>query len=159
MATSRTIDIHAHFFPERYLKLLDEEGDSFGVRLHRTDPKGLMIEMKGGVQGPLKPAFTDLDVRLKEMNRKRVDVHALSLTRPMLYWADGPLGLKLAQATNDAMVEAHQAFPDRFVGLAILPLQDTRLPLGELERAFRLPGGLPTTPSAMTPMRSFISSA
>ena len=99
-----------------------------------------MIEMSGGVQGPLKPAFTDLDVRLKEMNRKRVDVHALSLTRPMLYWADGPLGLKLAQATNDAMAEAHQAFPDRFVGLALLPLQDTRLALEELERASRLPG-------------------
>ncbi len=140
MAKPPIIDIHAHFFPERYLKLLNEEGGSFGVRINRTDPKGLMIEMKSGVQGPLKPAFTDLDVRLKEMNRQRVDVHALSLTRPMLYWADGPLGLKLAQATNDAMAEAHQAFPDRFVGLALLPLQDTRLALEELERASRLPG-------------------
>ncbi|MFQ5962475.1 MAG: amidohydrolase family protein, partial [Candidatus Methylomirabilales bacterium] len=66
--------------------------------------------------------------------------HALSLTRPMIYWADGALGLKLAQAMNDAMVEAHQAFPDRFVGLAILPMQDTRLALEELERTHRLPG-------------------
>ncbi len=140
MAKSPIIDIHAHFFPERYLKLLDEEGGIFGIRLQRANPKGLMIEMNGGVQGPLKPAFTDLGLRLKEMNRKKVDVHALSLTRPMLYWADGPFGLKLAQAVNDAMAEAHQAFPNRFVGLAILPMQDARLALEELERASRLPG-------------------
>ncbi|MCZ6450971.1 MAG: hypothetical protein O6837_14025 [Deltaproteobacteria bacterium] len=76
MAKSPIIDIHAHFFPERYLKLLDEEGETFGIRLQRANPKGLMIEMNGGVQGPLKPAFTDLDLRLKETNRKRVDVHA-----------------------------------------------------------------------------------
>ena len=140
MATSRTIDIHAHFFPESYLKLLSEEGESFGVRVHRDSPEGIFIEMKGGVQGPLKPAFTDLRVRLKEMNRIRVDVHALSLTRPMLYWADGPLGLKLAQAVNDAMAEAHQAFPDRFVGLALLPMQVPSLALEELERVFHMPG-------------------
>jgi len=37
--------------------------------------------MRDGVQGPLKPAFSDLDLRLKETNRKRADVHA-SLSRP-----------------------------------------------------------------------------
>lgn len=36
--------------------------------------------MRDGVQDPLKPAFSDLDLRLKETNRKRVDVLA-SLSR------------------------------------------------------------------------------
>jgi aminocarboxymuconate-semialdehyde decarboxylase len=134
------VDIHAHFYPEQYLKVLDEEGESFGVRIDRSNAKGVVIRMRDGVQGPLRPAFTDLKIRLREMNRKRVDVHALSLTRPMLYWASGPLGLRLAQATNDAMAEAHVAFPNRFVGLAVLPMQDTHLALEELERASRLPG-------------------
>jgi len=88
----------------------------------------------------LGPAFTDLDLRLKEMKRQRVDIHALSLTRPMVYWADPELGLKLSQAMNDAMAEAHTAFPDRFVGLAVLPMQDIPSALEELERASRLPG-------------------
>jgi aminocarboxymuconate-semialdehyde decarboxylase len=140
MATSPTVDIHAHYYPERFLKLLDEEGESFGVRLHRRDSKGPVMEISGAFLGPLKPAFIDLEVRLKEMNRTRVDIHALSLTRPMIYWADGKLGLKLAQAANDALAEAHQAFPDRFIGFAILPMQDTTLALRELERSARLPG-------------------
>jgi aminocarboxymuconate-semialdehyde decarboxylase len=74
------------------------------------------------------------------MNRIKVDVHALSLTRPMVYWAGGDLGLALCRAMNDAMAEAHRAFPDRFVGFAILPMQDTRLALEELERASALLG-------------------
>lgn len=140
MNTSPAIDIHAHFYPQQFLDLLDREGGEFGIRINRRNPKGVVIQMKDGVQGPLRPAFTDLKVRLREMNRKRVDVHALSLTRPMLYWAKGALGLRLAEAANDALAEAHQAFPDRFVGLAILPMQDTRLALRELQRASKLPG-------------------
>ncbi|MBI3079554.1 MAG: amidohydrolase [Deltaproteobacteria bacterium] len=134
------IDIHAHFYPEPYLRLLAEEGERLGVRLRRQSRGGLVFEMRDGVLGPIQPAFTDLDLRLKEMNRQRVDVHALSLTRPMVYWAEGSLGLKLAQATNDAIAEAHQAFPDRFVGFATLPMQEPDLALQELDRAARLPG-------------------
>ncbi|MBI4484302.1 MAG: amidohydrolase [Acidobacteria bacterium] len=140
MAKPPIVDIHAHFYPERYLQVLAEEGESLGVRVHRGNPKGLVIESGDGWLGPLKPAFTDLDLRLKEMNRQRVAVHALSLTRPMVYWADGALGLKLAQAMNDATAEAHRAFPDRFVGFATLPMQEPDLALQELERAARLPG-------------------
>ncbi len=140
MAVSPIVDIHAHFYPERFLKLLEEEGGSFGISLRRQGSKGVVIQIGEGSLGPLKPAFTDLDLRLKEMNRRRVAVHALSLTRPMVYWADGPFGLELSRAMNDAMAEAHQAFPDRFVGLAILPMQETRLALEELERARSLPG-------------------
>ena len=139
MASKPIIDIHAHFYPQSYLKILAEEGESFGIRLDQTHPKETVIDIKGS-RLSLGPAFTDLDLRLKEMKRQRVDIHALSLTRPMVYWADPELGLKLSQAMNDAMAEAHTAFPDRFVGLAVLPMQDIPSALEELERASRLPG-------------------
>ena len=139
MASKPIIDIHAHFYPERYLKILAEEGESFGIRLDQTHPKETVIDIKGS-RLSLGPAFTDLDLRLKEMKRQRVDIHALSLTRPMVYWASPELGLKLSQAMNDAMAEAHTAVPNRFVGLAILPMQDIPSALEELVRASRLPG-------------------
>ena len=139
MTSKPNIDIHAHFYPEPYLKLLAEEGERFGIKLDRKRPKEVVINIKGS-RLSLGPAFTDLDVRLKEMKRQRVDVHALSLTRPMVYWADAELGLKLSQAMNDAMAEAHTAFPDRFLGLAVLPMQDIPSSLVELERASKLPG-------------------
>lgn len=133
-------DIHAHFFPEGYLKLIAEQGERFGVRVSRTDPKGPVIEVGPVRTGPLRAAFSDLDLRRKEMDRQGVRVHALSLTLPMVYWADGNLGLRLARVVNDALAQAHTAFPERFVGLATLPMQEPRLALDELDRAARLPG-------------------
>ena len=141
MKTPRTVDIHAHYYPDPYLALIEREGASFNVRLNRTDPRGPVIEIGPVVRvGPLRRAFIDLDLRRKEMDQQGVQVHALSLTLPMVYWADGRLGGELAQATNDAMVEAHRAFPDRFVGLATLPMQDPPRALAELDRVARLPG-------------------
>src|SRR5262245_5297826 len=74
------------------------------------------------------------------MDRTGVDVHALSLTTPMVYWASAGLGLALAQAYNDAAAAAHARYPTRFVGLAMLPMQAPELALKELERAAKLPG-------------------
>ena len=140
MTRPPSVDIHAHFFPEGYLKLIAEEGGRFGVHLSRSDPKGPVIEIGSVRTGPLRAAFTDLDLRKKEMDRQGVRVHALSLTLPMVYWADSDLGLRLARVVNDALAQAHTAFPDRFVGLATLPMQEPKLALKELDRAARLPG-------------------
>jgi len=140
MTKPPSVDIHAHFFPEGYLNLIAHEGERFGVRISRGDPKGPVIEHGGVRSGPLRTGFIDLDARRKEMDRQGVRVHALSLTLPMVYWADGDLGLRLARTVNDAMAQAHTAFPDRFVGLATLPMQEPKVALEELDRAARLPG-------------------
>lgn len=140
MASVPTVDIHAHFFPEAYLRALETEGPRFGVTLDRSDPRGPAIQVGAVLGGHLRPHFHDLKLRLAEMDRQGVQVHALSLTFPMTYWADADLGARLARITNDAMAEAHTAHPDRFVGLATLPLQDPRRSVEELDRAARLPG-------------------
>ncbi len=140
MTSEPVVDIHAHYFPEAYLRTIETEGSAFGVTLVRSDPAGPAIKIGPILGGPLRPAFSDLNLRLKEMDRQGVQVHALSLTHPMVYWADAELGLRLARLVNDAMAEAHTAFPRRFVGLATLPLQDPPAALRELDRAAALPG-------------------
>jgi aminocarboxymuconate-semialdehyde decarboxylase len=69
-----------------------------------------------------------------------VDVRAMSLTNPMVYWAPPAFGLKLSRAYNDACVALHQAHPDRFLGTIMLPLQAPNLAVQELDRAAKLPG-------------------
>ena len=140
MTKPLAVDIHAHFYPDAYFSLIAGEGERFGVRLSRSDPKGPAIEIGPARLGPFRAGFTDLEARKKEMDRQGVRVHALSLTLPMVYWADGDLGLRLARAVNDAMSQAHTAFPERFVGLATLPMQEPRLALEELNRAAGLAG-------------------
>ena len=120
--------------PEEYLRLIEAEGESFGVRL-RSGPNGPMILVGQAVIGPITPQYHDLNVRLKSMDRQRVTVHALSLNPPMVYWADGALGIRLARIVNDAMAEATRVYPDRFVALATLPMQDPEAAVSELNRA------------------------
>ncbi|MBI3055512.1 MAG: amidohydrolase [Betaproteobacteria bacterium] len=133
------IDTHTHFFPQEWIDLLEREGPAHGVTLGRNDSGAITFACPGIRQVFAKP-FIDLGIRLKAMDKEGVDVHSLSLTTPMVYWPDARFGLKLAQTFNDACSAACVEHPKRFVGMAILPMQDAELALRELERAAKLPG-------------------
>ena len=141
MAHPQTIDTHAHFFPESYIRLIAEHGKRCGTTLV-TDASGATFIQVGLLlrTGPITPAFMDFNERLSIMDRQGVGMHALSLTQPMVYWADDDLSMKLCVAFNDAVNAAHRAHPDRFIGFACLPFQNPHLALEELERAAKLPG-------------------
>jgi len=136
-----TIDTHAHYFPESYLKLIADHGQRCGTSVI-ADASGTRFIQVGLLlrTGPITSHFYDLDDRLKVMDRTGVRMHALSLTQPMVYWADDDLGVRLCVAFNDAVADAHRRHPDRFIGFACLPLQNARLALEELERVAKLPG-------------------
>lgn len=134
MAKPPIVDIHAHFVPEGYLRLIETDGKAHGASL-RAGPEGPSIVIGEVAIGPITAAYHDLDRRLKAMDAQGVTVHALSLMPPMVYWADAALGGRLARVVNDAMAEAIRAHPDRLTGLATLPLQAPDAALAELERA------------------------
>ena len=140
MAKPLGIDVHAHFFPETFIRIVEESGASFGAGVDRSNPKGPVLVVGASRTAALEARYWDLGLRLRSMNRQGVAVQALSLTTPMVYWADGATGTRLAASWNDAASAAHVAHPDRFVGCAMLPLQDSARAVAELERAARLPG-------------------
>lgn len=140
MDNFKTIDIHAHFYPEAYLKLVESEGAEFGYSCSFDDPAGPVINMKGTKTPPLDKTYYDIDARVAAMDEKGVDVHVLSLTQPMQNWAGPDLARRLSEVYNDACASAHEAYPDRFLGFAMLPMLDTEAALAELERAAKLPG-------------------
>ncbi len=139
--TLKTIDTHAHYFPQAYVDLIAKYGKRCGATVI-TDDKGLTFIQVGLLlrTGPVVREFIDLDARLKIMDRQGLGMHALSLTQPMVYWADDDLGMQLCQAFNDAVSAAHVAHPDRLIGFACLPFQNPLLALEELERVAKLPG-------------------
>ena len=136
----QTIDIHAQFYPEQYLRILEALDTNSPVTCTFDNPKGPVIKFWGGKTPPLDKTFFDFRARVMEMDNKRVDIHCLSLTQPMVHWAGAELALKLSQAYNDACVEAHEAFPDRYLGLAMLPMLQPDAALEELKRCGNLPG-------------------
>jgi aminocarboxymuconate-semialdehyde decarboxylase len=139
MAKSQIIDTHAHWFPEDWVKLIEKDGVANGAKLERS-PDGYTTFVTDKMRQVFNPPMVKIDLRLAAMEKQRVDVQALSLTSPMVYWAPPAFGLALSQVFNDSASQTHQKHPDRFVGMAMLPMQAPDLALKELERAATLPG-------------------
>ena len=135
----KTIDIHAHWYPEEWIRLFEKDGAAEGASLERSDGGGYRLKAKH-ITNAFDERFVVVDERIKEMDKRKVDVHALSLTTPMVYWASPAFGLALSQAFNDAASAAHRKHPDRLLGLAMLPMHAPDLALRELERCAKLPG-------------------
>jgi aminocarboxymuconate-semialdehyde decarboxylase len=141
VAPALTIDTHAHYFPQSYIDLIAKHGPRCGASVVKDAAGRTFIQVGLLLRtGPITSAFIDIEERLAAMDRQGVHVHALSLTQPMVYWADDALAVELSQAFNDAVSAAHRAHPDRLIGFACLPLQNPTLALEELERSSRLPG-------------------
>jgi aminocarboxymuconate-semialdehyde decarboxylase len=135
----RAIDIHAHYYPQQYFDLFNTQDRRFNSEFRMT-AEGFFFKTPNYSNGPLPTKFIDLKQRLADMDAQGVAVHALSLTGPMVYWSDGKLSLELARTWNDGAIAAHQAYPDRFVVLATLPMLDPDRAVDELNRVSKLPG-------------------
>jgi aminocarboxymuconate-semialdehyde decarboxylase len=134
----KTIDIHAHWYPEEWIRLFEKDGAKEGASIESKDGK---VHLKAKhITNAFDERFVVVDERLKAMDKAKVDVHCLSLTTPMVYWASPAFGLALSQAFNDAASAAHSKHPDRLLGFAMLPMQSPDLALKELERCAKLPG-------------------
>jgi len=136
----RAIDTHAHFYPESWLKLVEAEGKASGAELVRVAGQGPALKVGEITTQPLIARFTDIDARIEAMDAQGVAVHLLSLSLPMVYWAERQLSLALSAAYNDAAADAHRRYPERLFSLAMLPMNAPDLALAELERAAALPG-------------------
>src|SRR5262249_61433391 len=136
--TASVIDIHAHFVPEEYLRLIESDGEPHGLRLRPT-PTGPLIMIGQAPVGPITATYYNLDLRLKEMDAQGIGIHALSLMPPMVYWGNGALGLRLARLVNEAMIGVRRIHPDPFVVFAALPMHNPGLAVMAAVRALTPP--------------------
>jgi aminocarboxymuconate-semialdehyde decarboxylase len=133
------IDIHAHYYPEAYLGLLQKHG--YPAETVYSNARVGAPEEPGTHTYKLRDrAFTELELRIAAMDAQGVDVHALSLPPPYVFAHSADLLIEIARTFNHAASAAHRAHPQRLVGLATLPVHDPAAALQELERAARLPG-------------------
>jgi aminocarboxymuconate-semialdehyde decarboxylase len=135
----RVIDVHAHWYPPEWVALLEREGDANGAKIGRN-ARGHLTASIPNLSVSFQPQYIDIESRLRAMDKAGVAMHALSLTQPMAFWAPPAFGLKLCQTFNDACAAVHERYPDRFVGLAMLPMQDPALAVQEFDRVAKLAG-------------------
>jgi aminocarboxymuconate-semialdehyde decarboxylase len=96
------------------------------------------------------PKLSSIEVRLKDMDRMGIDIQAVSpAPNQTYYWTDPGLGAELARKVNERLAQIVAKWPERFVGLGTVPLQDPDLAVSELEYAVKKLGmrGVEINPS------------
>ena len=96
------------------------------------------------------PKLSTIETRLKDMDRMGIDLQAISpAPNQTYYWTEPELGAELSRLVNDRLAEIVATWPDRFVALGTVPLQNVDLAVVELERCVKQLGlrGVEINPS------------
>jgi aminocarboxymuconate-semialdehyde decarboxylase len=125
-------DLHTHYYPEAFFRLIEEVGGAFSFG---TDPTGrTIIRYRGSRFFGITPPMTDPARRLEDMDRVGIDVEVLSLSTPNVYFAPPERQAEVARLVNDAYADLAARHPTRFKGFASIPMDDPDAALRELER-------------------------
>jgi aminocarboxymuconate-semialdehyde decarboxylase len=134
----KTIDIHAHIMSEETVRLMEKEAPKVGPRITPVDADTAVYEVAGVAYRPFPRGGYDLERRFKDMAASDVDMQAVSITpQTFLYDQDGALNATLARIQNEAIAKLTKQHPDRFLGLATLPMQAPEQAAAELRHAVR----------------------
>ena len=122
----RSIDIHAHISPESCFDAMRNGKEWYGVSpdeiygAHKYNPRTMWTP----------------EQRISDMNSLGVDVHVLS-TGAFFYFyeRDAKQVTAMNVECNDYVSQLTKEHPDRFAGLANLPMQDIKASVKELERS------------------------
>ncbi|MCB5362397.1 amidohydrolase [Pusillimonas sp. CC-YST705] len=135
----RAIDIHAHYYSQEYIDVVKRHGPADGAEW--VDLNGTQALRAGPLfTGPIANKFIDLDLRLADMEQSGVTQQILSLTQPMVYWAQAGLADRLSQVFNDSLAQAHEKAPTQLFGFATLPMQFPDLAIAEAKRVAKISG-------------------
>ncbi len=132
------IDVHAHLFPQSAVRAEAAGNAWFGSTFEAVPPGAPPVVLTGGRRAAMgAPEHREPpEHRIAHMDRVGVDAQVVSLLPPLFrYDLPADVGAAAAVAVNDEIAEMHAARPDRFLGLATLPLQDPAAALREMDRS------------------------
>ncbi len=131
----RSIDFHAHLTPQCFWRATEGSGDWHSLQRER-DARGREILVVGDRRGQLPPKSSwTPEQRLSDMDSLGVDVHVVSPYSGFYnYELDTDLAVATSRESNDEISQMMKSWPDRFAGLATLPMQDVPAAVAELER-------------------------
>src|SRR6185437_2361031 len=134
MATMRTIDTHTHVLTRETSVLLTKAGVK--VTITPDNAENAALDVNGVVYRPFPTGGFDVARRLRDMDVMGVDVQVLSATpQTYLYNQDASLGATAAAIQNDQIAKLVKENPQRFMGIATLPMQSPEMAADELRRA------------------------
>jgi aminocarboxymuconate-semialdehyde decarboxylase len=131
------IDLHTHFWPRGFLEAMTQGRSWYGwEKIGESDGKTL-FKIGSERVGFRMPTIDLADPEARTQNRVRTQ--GVSLEAPMVvgflwnYHLPADLAVRFAREVNQELSEVQKAFPANYQGLAILPMQDKKSALAELE--------------------------
>lgn len=129
------IDMHTHILPERLPNFAEKFGYGDFIHLvHRRE--GFADMMKGGIFfREIARNCWDPQVRIPEYQMYRTPVQVVCTIPVMFsYWAKPADCLDLSMFLNDHLAGIVDDFPEHYLALGTVPMQDTDLAIKELQR-------------------------
>ena len=84
------------------------------------------------------PKLSTIEVRIADMDGMGIDIQAVCpAPQQTYYWTEPGLGLEVSRMINDRLAQIVATWPDRFVALGTVPLQNVELAVAELERCVK----------------------
>jgi aminocarboxymuconate-semialdehyde decarboxylase len=133
---TRTIDTHTHVLADATIKLLQTEIPRLGLKLTPIDGDNSVLEVAGVPYRPFPRGGHDVARRFADMAAAEVDMHVLSVSpQTWLYDQEAAVGTAAAAIQNDEIARLTKEHPDRFAGIATLPMPAPEKAASELRRA------------------------
>ncbi len=131
----RSIDIHAHLTPQCFWRAT-QGGGQWHTLTREQDARGREVLIAGGRRGQLPPRSSwTPEQRLADMDSLGVDIQVVSPFAGFYnYQLDTAIAVATSVESNDEISQMAKSWPDRFAGLATLPMQDAKAAVAELER-------------------------
>jgi aminocarboxymuconate-semialdehyde decarboxylase len=136
------VDMHTHILPEKLPDFAQKFG--YGDFIHLLHKRKGFADMMKGSQFFREIASNcwDPSIRIVEYERFNTQVQVVCTIPVMFsYWAKPKDGLAISEFLNDDIAKTVSKFPNNYIGLGTVPLQDSDLAIKELERCKSL--GLP----------------
>lgn len=125
---ARAIDIHHHYFAPELVNEIKQHGNALGIEYYtpkdsRESP--LSIQFPKGNRLNLDPRLAEIEKRLEIMNQGSIAIATVEVqTSAVGYELDGSRGESWSKLYNEAIQSLVKRHPNRFAGIATVPLQD-----------------------------------
>ncbi|TMA12808.1 MAG: amidohydrolase [Deltaproteobacteria bacterium] len=138
---ARAIDVHHHYFPPELAEEIKRHGKALGVEAVAAKEGGdasFSFTFAGGPPRRPEPALAEVEKRLKVMEEGGILTAATyAATGDVGYGLDAERGENWCNLFNEGLQNLIKQHPKRFVGVALVPMQDPPRAAKVLERAIR----------------------